>query len=85
MKIKKSWKEIINVIKEFDMIEYVRNDGEIDVYVLNGEVMLKGDEVVSNGSHYGVDESYNKAMYVYIKQDNGDYHRYTIHEEAQND
>jgi len=81
----KSWKEIINVIKEFDMIEYVRNDGEIDAYVLNGKVMLNGDEVVSNSSHYGVDEDYNKAMYVYLKQDNGDYKRIIIHEEANNE
>ena len=80
-----NWKRLIGVIREYDMIQYVRKDGEIDTYVLVGDIIKKENNIETKQGIFEVCENYNKAMYLYIKQNNGDYWRCTIHEEENNE
>lgn len=75
-------KRLFELLKEGDAIEYIRKNGFNDFIVLRGEVILK-DELefyTAKNGHFGICEDYNNAMYVYFKQNNGDYKRFTIHE-----
>ena len=71
---------MLQLAKKGDLVEYVRNNGEHEVYYLSEEVVKIDNGIKCKSCTYEIEKGYNKEMSVYLKQDSGDYWKCTIYE-----
>lgn len=75
---------LLKTAKKDDVIEYIRPDGSHDMYRLSEKTRFDEEEKELidgiNIHTYFNSISYNKAMYLYKRQENGNLIRHTIHE-----